>query len=230
MNDDYDDPDEPGGLWDPDAHRAPPDPQRATLRAVPPPDLIEDHPHNLEPGESSADTLVRLDQFRPIAHEPAPDERAPSRGQRMAVAVAAMVVTGAILAAGVPRFINEGKRMGTTPATTPLAGINAERAALTRALRIAANAHGPAGNRQSSARVSTQARASAKRSDRQRQAHATRNASPSHTSKGAISTRPVTVATARASTTPARSSPTRPAARASAAPPSTANAEFGFEG
>jgi hypothetical protein len=230
MSDDYDDPDEPGGLWDPDAHRAPPDPQRPRLRAVPPPDLMEDDAQNLEPGESSEDTLVRLDQFRPIPDEPAHDVPWRWRGQRMAVAVAAMVVTGAILAAGVPTFIDEGKRTGATPAATPLAETNAEGAALTRALRSAANAHRRTGDQRSSARVSRQARASVKGSHRERPAHATRNAAPSHASRLAASPRPVTVATAHASTTPARSNPTLPAARSSAPPPSSANAEFGFEG
>ena len=230
MSDDYDDPDEPGGLWDPDAISAPAGPSRPELRIVPPPDLIKDDTENLGPGDPWQDTLVRLDQFRPIADEPAHHERAQWRGQRLAVAVTAMVVTGAILAAGLPRLIDEGKRTGTTPTATPLAGINAERAALTRALRTAANAHRPDGDHRSSAHVSTQGRASPKGSHRQRKAHATHNVSASHASGAGISPRPATVATAHASTTPARSIPTRPAARSSAAPASTANAEFGFEG
>jgi hypothetical protein len=146
------------------------------------------------------------------------------RRERVAVALTAMAVMGAILAAGAPRVINEGQRTGTTAAASSRAVTNAEHAALTHALTIAANAHRSAENHRSSAHVSTEVHTSAKGARRQRKAHATRNASPSHSSRGAINPGPVTVATA------ARSTPTRPTPRSSTALPSTANAEFGFEG
>jgi hypothetical protein len=135
MSDDYDDPDEPGGLWDPDAISPPQAPRRPTLHAVP---LRE--PHDIETSSvldagSEEKTLVRLDQFRPASHDEDHLGERPGRLTRHRILVVAAVVIGigAMLATAVPRLISEG-HYPTKPAAITALGPDVEQAALTRSI------------------------------------------------------------------------------------------------
>jgi hypothetical protein len=121
MNDDYDDPDEPGGLWDPDAISAPPARPRTVLHAVPQPDATEPEPR-------ADETLVRLDQFRPIAAGDEPP-RAPL-ARRWLYGAAAVAAT-AVLGAGT-LVLTAGHNHGATPPVATFSGPDAEQTALGR--------------------------------------------------------------------------------------------------
>ena len=71
MSDDYDDQDEPGGLWDPDAFNPPPAPERPALHIVTTQGTAD---ALVRPADATGDfkatddhTLVRLEQFRPAS-------------------------------------------------------------------------------------------------------------------------------------------------------------------
>jgi hypothetical protein len=224
MSDDYDDPDEPGGLWDPDAIAAPPPPRRPALHAVPPPDLIEDEASSVDRIESWQESLVRLDQFRRVPDDEADfDERARRRWRRGRPLVAAAVIAGAILATGLPGLTSEGRR-APKPAAARFFGGDAEQAALTRTVQSAATGadHAP-GDQRRAAHASTRARDSARASHRRQSAQTPRRGE-ALASGAATSSKPLTVA---ASQSPP--SPTRSATRSSAAPASATSAEFSFE-
>jgi hypothetical protein len=121
MNDDYDDPDEPGGLWDPAAVTAPPARPRPVLHAVPPPDTIE-------PAAPAGESLVRLDQFRPVA---AGEEALRAPLPRRWLYGAAAVAATAVLAAGT-LVLTTGQNHGAPPAVATFSGPDAEQTALGR--------------------------------------------------------------------------------------------------
>jgi hypothetical protein len=137
MNDDYDDEDEPGGLWDPDAFTPPPAPARPALhivttatadrvdRPVASPNVSE---------EAERQTLVRLEQFRTASDGP------PSLSHDSRLILRAAAAAGAlIIAVGAAAFaygtLGSPDR-SALPASTPRAGavlaVDSEHTAATR--------------------------------------------------------------------------------------------------
>jgi hypothetical protein len=208
MNDDYDDPDEPGGLWDPDAVSAPPPRPRTVLRAVPTPDDEEPEQPRTD------DTLVRLDQFRPVAADDEP-LRAPL-SRRWLYGAAAVAATAAL---GAATFVfTAGQNHGETPTVATFSGPDAEQTAVGRIV-----APPPAQRGDSGAAKGRRAKV-ARRSSRPRIGHTVQKrrlpATPAPTNQ-------------LASTTTQSTSRTTPRAHAAAsstvAPASSNDPEFGFE-
>jgi hypothetical protein len=99
MSDDYyDDDSHSGGLWDPDAYAPPPTQGRPTLRVI----ESTDHDTWLLPQglvEGSGESLVRLDQFRPVDPNESSSDGRPHRRRAAAVAAAALVLAAITVAA-----------------------------------------------------------------------------------------------------------------------------------
>ena len=221
MSDDYDDPDEPGGLWDPDAISAPAGPRRPELRVVPPPDIAEHDASTIAPDAPAEETLVRLEQFRPIAEgDPACHERHRRISARHGVQIAAALAATALLGAGALRLTAERDHATKPPAATFL-GPDAEQAALTRSVKPV----GTARHQSSAPRRHATPRSSASASHRRKTP--TRARASGHTSRAS------TVSGRQLAAAPAPSAPTptsvRSAAASSVASASATNSEFAFE-
>ena len=226
MSDDYDDPDEPGGLWDPDAIAAPRTPSRPALRILPAPDIAEHDASTIAPDAPAEETLVRLEQFRPTAEgEPGFHERyrrvsARHGLQVVAAVVAAALVATAMLGASALKLTNQRDPVTKPPAATFL-GPDAEQAALTRSVK-------PGGTSRHQSRAP------------RRHAATRPSASASHgrptPTRAAAAGRPSlanTVSGRLLARAPAPRAPTstsvRSAAASSVAAASATNSEFGFE-
>jgi hypothetical protein len=215
MNDDYDDPDEPGGLWDPDAISAPPPRPRTVLRAVPQPDAVEPEASTFEPAAPADETLVRLDQFRPVA---ADDETLRAPLSRRWLYGAAAVAATAVLGAGT-LVLTSRQNNGATPAVATFSGPDAEQAAVGRIV-----APRPAKRGDSGAAKDRRAKVARRSSRPSRVGHTVQQrrlpATPAPTNQ-------------LASTTTQSTSRTTPGAHAAAsstvAPASSNDPEFGFE-
>ena len=109
MSDDYDDEDEPGGLWDPDAFTPPPAPARPALHVVPRPTSPSGTPQR-RARRFRRDTLVRLEQFRPTAEGDADShERHRRISARHGLQVAAALVATALSGTGALRLTAESR-------------------------------------------------------------------------------------------------------------------------
>jgi hypothetical protein len=224
MNDDYDDPDEPGGLWDPDAVSPPPARWRPALQAVPAPDLAENAASSVEPAGSTEETLVRLDQFRPAAEDDASfDGRHRSLLARRSVLAAASVVAAATLGAGAL-----GLEAAWKHAPKPAAGASldpdVEQAALTRTVEpVGTGEHRSRAGRQGAGQTSTTAH-HATTSSKARHGASTHRSASSQVRVTETASTPAVV-----SPSPPPTTPTRSASAASVAPASATSAEFSFE-
>jgi hypothetical protein len=128
-DDDHDDDSRSGGLWDPDAHTAPPRAhERPTQRVIESNDRTDlAASDNLVAGDAA--TLVRLDQFRPAdLHETSFARRV--RYRRAAVLTAAVLMIAAITVAGI-KFSSNGEHQAPRTQANTLSA-DAEQAALLR--------------------------------------------------------------------------------------------------
>ena len=221
MSDDYDDPDEPGGLWDPDAPSAPPGPPRPTLRAVPAPRDIEDEAPSVQPTKSSEETLVRLDQFR-LAVDASADERRSPVLPRHWVQAAVALAAAAVLGAGALILSADRERSTHSVVGTP-SRADAEQAAITRTV----TSRPTSGRRESPARhrkaPATNASRRAAASQRRHSARSTRGAAQQPPGSDAVST------TGSASRSSVQPSQTRSVAASAVSPASPTNSEFSIE-
>jgi hypothetical protein len=123
MSDDYDDEDEPGGLWDPDAFTPPPAPGRPALHIV---TAQETADHLDRPGgatrtsdENVDHALVRLEQFRPASdttHWRPRSQTKPAVARRVA---AAGILATAVAATAVGYTLPSPAERPSRPAPTP---------------------------------------------------------------------------------------------------------------
>jgi hypothetical protein len=129
MSDDYhDDDSRSGGLWDPDAYVPPPEGERPTLRVIESDDSDDGSP---SPGlvAGYGDTLVRLDQFRPIA----PSDSRSGHGSlvRRAAALSAGVGMIAAIAVAAIKIVPDAKHQAPATTATRLS-VDPEQSALVR--------------------------------------------------------------------------------------------------
>ena len=145
MSDDYDDQDEPGGLWDPDAFNPPPAPTRPALHIVATPGT----PHALDsPADATPDfqaddehTLVRLEEFKPADDTTRRPERRPAVTRRVvATGVAAMAVAATALGYTLLSPVERPSRPAPTQHLGAHVGADAEQAAATRTVVSASSA------------------------------------------------------------------------------------------
>ena len=221
MSDDYDDQDEPGGLWDPDAFNPTPAPTRPALHIVATPGTPNPlrPPADATPDFEAADehTLVRLEQFKPAGDttrqhsshtRPALTRRAAATGI-VAIAVAATAIGYTLVS-----HVERPGRPALTQHQGSHVAADAEQAAATRTVASAS---------------------SAARDERPPTSRAQHHTSPRHPVTGspkdpATSQQHVPADTAPRATTPTkivRPVAPNPRPQASAA---TASSEFGFEG
>jgi hypothetical protein len=139
MSDDYDDdPDEPGGLWDPDAFDAPPAPARPALQLVTS-DRI-DRPVDATNEEAGEHTLVRLEQFRTASDGHVPSRTGADRPilrRAAAAGILASVVAAVAVAYGTssPEYSDRPASVGRVAAVL---AVDSEHAAATREVAPAA--------------------------------------------------------------------------------------------
>ena len=145
MSDDYDDNDEPGGLWDPDAFTPPPPaPVRPALHIVTTPvtaDRLDQRAATSHgPGEADQQTLVRLEQFRNAsgADEP-PRSHATRPILRRAVAagILASVAAAIAVAYGTLSSPQRSDRPASSPRVAAVLAVDSEQAAATRQVAAA---------------------------------------------------------------------------------------------
>ena len=223
MSDDYNDEDEPGGLWDPDAFTPPPARARPALHIVATRATANalDPPADATNGSEDIDqhTLVRLEQFR-TASDRHVARRSPATSPTLRRAAAAGVLASVVAAMAVtygtlPSPERSDLRT-STPRTAAAFAVDIEHAAATRKV---ASADSPV--RQ--VRRPTSRRTHDSKNTR-RPGNASQNHPPAHHTP--------TVAASRA---PATSTPTTVARTATPTahpqmPVASATAEFGFEG
>jgi hypothetical protein len=129
MSDDYhDDDSHSGGLWDPDAYTPPPIHGRPTLRVI---ESTDHDPWSLPQGlvEGSGDSLVRLDQFRPVDPDESTSDRRLPRRRAAALAAAALVIAAITVAA--VKLSTDGTTHAP-PTTASRLSTDTEQAALAR--------------------------------------------------------------------------------------------------
>jgi hypothetical protein len=139
MNDDYDDQDEPGGLWDPDAFTPPLAPPRPALHVVPTPDTTDRRDRRLDATnvteEADQHTLVRLEQFRTASDGHVP-RRSPATSPIIRRTAAAGVLASVAAAIAIAYGALSSSERLDLPASTPRAAailaVDSERAAATR--------------------------------------------------------------------------------------------------
>jgi hypothetical protein len=225
MSDDYDDPDEPGGLWDPDAFSPPPAPERPALHIVTTQgtadwlDRPADATGDFEAAEEHA--LVRLEQFRPASDTThwRPRRQTLSAVARRAAAAGILAMAVAATAIGYT-VLSPAERPSQHAPTERLGehlGIDSERAAATR--KVASTSSAVHNERQPTSRAQRHAKSPRRPVTR----------SPKHS---VTSVQPAPTTTASHAPPTSAATIVRPAAptprpQASAA---SASSEFGFEG
>ena len=139
MSDDYDDEDEPGGLWDPDAFTPPPAPARPSLHIVTTP-VTADHLDGRAgatkvPAEADQHTLVRLEQFRTGSHGHAPPRSHATRPiirRTAAAGILASAVATIAVAYGTLGSRERSDHPASTPRVAGALAVDSEHAAATR--------------------------------------------------------------------------------------------------
>jgi hypothetical protein len=227
MSDDYDDDDEPGGLWDPDAFTPPSAsaPPRPALHIVATPDTADGLDRRVDATtvseEADQHTLVRLEQFRTVSDGHGP-QRSPASSPTLRRAAAAGVLASVVAAIAIAYGTLSSAERFDLPASTPRAAavlaVDSEHAAATREVASADSRARSSRQPKSRTRQHTQSK--------RRSAPASRN----HSAPPAQS-----APTASSSHAPATSTTTT-AARTAAptahhqTPVASATSEFGFEG
>jgi hypothetical protein len=224
MSDDYDDEDEPGGLWDPDAFTPPPAPARPALHIVATPGTPSplDSPADATPDFQAADehTLVRLEQFKPgvTTRRPSSHTRPAVTRRVLATGVAAMAVAATALGYTLLSPVERPSRPAPTQDLGAHVGTDAEQAAATRTVVSASSAaHNERRTKPRAERHTKSPRSPVARSP---------NHPPTSSAQRAPTTTASHTTTTTASTIIGRAArPPRPQASAA-----TASSEFGFEG
>jgi hypothetical protein len=225
MSDDYDDEDEPGGLWDPDAFTPPPAPARPTLHIVTTPATADrlDRRADLtnDPEDADQHTLVRLEQFRTgtAAHVPRRSQATrPILRHAAAAGIVASVAAAVAVAYGTLSSPERSDQPASTPRVPAVLAVDSEHAAATREV------------------ASADPRAHNSRQPKSRTAHQTKSKHRSVTaSQNRSAPRARRVPTASASHAPATNTTTTVVRTAAPTtrrqtPVASATAEFGFEG
>jgi hypothetical protein len=138
MSDHYDDEDEPGGLWDPDAFTPPPTPARPALYVVATPataDCRELRADATNPHDEDRHTLVRLEQFRTAgdAHVPARSPTtSPTLRRAAAAGILATVLAAITVTYGTLRSPERSERSASSPRIAAVLAVDSEHAAATR--------------------------------------------------------------------------------------------------
>jgi hypothetical protein len=227
MSDDYNDEDEPGGLWDPDAFTPPPAsaPPRPALHIVATPDTADGLDRRLDATNVSEEadhhTLVRLEQFRTASDGHVP-RRSPASSPIIRRAAAAGVLASVVAVIAVAYGTLSSPERSDLPASTPGAAavlaVDSEHAAATR--EVASSDSRVRHARQPRSRTTPHAQ------NKRRSVTASqhRSAAPPHHTP-AVS----------ASRAPANSTPTTVVRSATPTahrqtPVASASSEFGFEG
>jgi hypothetical protein len=226
MSDDYDDEDEPGGLWDPDAFTPPPPaPARPALHIVTTPATTGRPDRQLDASnvteKADQHTLVRLEQFRTASDAHAPP-RSPATRPMVRRAAAALVVASVAVAIAVAYGTPGSRERSDHPASTPrvaaVLAVDSEHAAATREVASADSRVRNA--RQPKSRTTHQAES------KHRSVTASENRSApraQHPPTASASHAPATNTTTTVVRTPA------PTTRRQT-PVASATSEFGFEG
>ena len=223
MSDDYNDQDEPGGLWDPDAFNPPPAPTRPALHIVATPGTSSplDSPADATPDFQAANehTLVRLEQFKPgdTTRRPSSHTRPAVTRRVVATAIAAMAVAATAIGYTLLSPVERPSRPAPTQHLRAHVGADAEQAAATRTVVSASSsAHSERTKPHADRRT---------KSPRSRVARSLNHPPTSSAQRAPTTTAsPITTTTASTITRPA-ARPPRPQASAA-----TASSEFGFEG
>jgi hypothetical protein len=224
MNDDYDDPDEPGGLWDPDAFTPRPAPARPALHIVTTQRTAGqlDRPADATGASEKAEdhTLVRLEQFRPASDRQWPGA---SLTKRVVVrsAAAAAILANIIAATAVASIIVGAPQRPGGHAPSRHVGVvvsaDTERAAATRQV---ASASSRVHNERPAA-----PRAQQRRTNRRRSVMASPKGAATSTQHAPTLSAPHAPATSTTTVVRPAASRTRPQTRVA-----SARSEFGFEG
>jgi hypothetical protein len=223
MSDDYDDEDEPGGLWDPDAFTPPPAPARPALHIVATPADADRRDRRLDatdvPEEAQQHTLVRLEQFRTASERPAPPRSQATRPilRRAATAgLLASVAAALVFAYGTLGSRERSDHPASTPRVAAALAVDSEHAAATREVASADSRVRNA--RQPKSRTTRQTES------KHRSVTASQNRSApraQHAPTASASHAPTTTSTVVRTATPTAHRQT---------PVASATSEFGFEG
>jgi hypothetical protein len=225
MSDDYDDEDQPGGLWDPDAFTPPPAPTRPALHIVSPPataDRLDRRvPASNVPDETDHHPLVRLEQFRTASGADVPQRSQATRPmvrRAWAAGILASVVAAVGIAYDTPGSPKRSHQPASTPPVAAVLAVDSERAAATRQVASA----------DSRVRNSRQPKSGTKRQTESKR----RSITASHNRSAPRTPRAATVSSSRAPATDTASTVVRTATPAprDQTPVTSATSEFGFEG
>ena len=223
MSDDYDDEDEPGGLWDPDAFAPPPAPVRPALHIVatpPPADRLDRRiDESTIPEEADHHTLVRLEQFQTASDQHMP-QRSPATSPTLhrvaAAGILAIIASAIAISYGTLRSHERSDHPRSTPRAAAVLAVDSEHAAATRQVVSAG----------------LRVRNSPQPGSRERQpAHdVRRSVTASHNRSARASPRRPTVSAARAAATSTTAVVRNAATARRQTPVANATSEFGFEG
>jgi hypothetical protein len=224
MSDDYDDEDEPGGLWDPDAFTPPPAPARPALHLVTTSVAADRLDRRVDatdvPKEVHKPTLVRLEQFRRTS-EPDVSRRTqavrPIRRRAATAGILASVIAMIAVAYGTLSSPQRADRPASTPRAGAVLAVDSEHAAATREV---ASAHSRVRNARQPKPRTTHQTESKRRSVTASQKRAAPSAHHAPTVSGSHAAATVT-------STVVRTAAPTPRHQAQA---TSATSEFGFEG
>jgi hypothetical protein len=139
MSDDYDDEDEPGGLWDPDAFTPRPASARPALRIVRPPATADGLDRRVDasdvPDEAGQHTLVRIEQFRTASEAPTTPRSHATRPiirRTAAAGILASAVATIAVAYGTLGSRERSDHPASTPRVAAALAVDSEHAAATR--------------------------------------------------------------------------------------------------
>ena len=225
MSDDYDDQDEPGGLWDPDAFNPPPAPERPALHIVTTQGTAD---ALVRPADATGDfkatddhTLVRLEQFRPASDTTHWRPRSQTTAAVARRAAAAGILALAVAATAIGYILlspaDRPSRHAPTQRLDAHLDADSERTAATR--KVASTSSAVHHGRQPTSR--------ARRHSKSPSRSAARSAKHSATSAQHAPTTAASRAPATGAPTIVRPAAPTPRPQASAA---SATSEFGFEG
>jgi hypothetical protein len=225
MSDDYDDEDEPGGLWDPDAFNPPPAPARPALHIVATPGTGDRRDRRAGatdvPEEADQHTLVRLEQFRTASERPAPRQshaNRPKVRRAAAAGILASVVAAIAVAYGTVTPPQHSDQPGSTPRAAAGVAVDSEHAAATRQVASTGSRVRQAGRPRSRAMQHTKNRRRSVNASQNRLAPPARHTPTVSVSHAPATSTPTTIVRTATPTTNRRT------------PVASATSEFGFEG
>ena len=222
MSDDYDDEDEPGGLWDPDAFAPPPPPARPALHIVATPASAHELDRRADAPCASEDadphTLVRLEQFRTASDgrvRRRSTATSPTLRWTAAAGILASVAAAIAITYGTLRSPERSDRPAPTAPAAAILAVDSEHAAATREAASSDSQVGKVRRPRPHTTKHFENKRHSGNASQNRSAPHTHHTSTAASSNAATST--PTVVTRTATPTTHRQTP-------------TATSEFGFEG